>query len=370
MGGGTGMEGDSNGRVHAPGTGPPAGDARVPGGSHADGADGDSHRSHTHDHRGADRDPDARLDRRLWLSTALNLAITIAEVVGAVFAGSLALAADAAHNLSDVGALVLAIIARRIGRRPASPRFTYGLKRVEVFAALVNAGVLLGVAVFIALEALRRLSAPTPVSADTMLVVAVFALAGNLVSVLLLKGHHHHDLNVRSAVLHLLQDALASVAVIVAALFVETAAGPWLDPAASLLICLAVLRSAGMIVWEALHLLVEAAPRDLDVGALAAAVGERFAPAALHHVHVWEVGPGQRALTAHIAIENTTVDRAENLCAAVRAYLHDAWGIAHATLEPECEGCGEDSVVAGGAAAGNCFGAGGQGANGSRAAGT
>jgi cobalt-zinc-cadmium efflux system protein len=291
---------------------------------------------------------DARaLDRRLWLSTALNAGITVAEIVGGVLAGSLALLADALHNLGDVAALIMAIVARRLGRRPASARYTYGLKRAEVFAALLNAATLLSVSVFIATEALRRLREPAAPQMGLMLGVAGAALAGNVFSVLLLRGRHgRDDLNVRSAVLHLVQDALASLVVIVAALFAHTPAGPYLDPVASLVICGFVLRSAFEIVREAVGLLAERVPRGLDVEELGADVAARFAPARLHHVHVWEVGPGQRVLTAHLAVRPMSVAEAEGLCADVRAHLHERWGIEHATLEPEVNGCGETRVVA------------------------
>lgn len=302
------------------------------------------------------RSPDdsRRVDRRLWASAFLNTAVTIAELAGGFLAGSLALLADALHNLSDVATLALAIVARRVGRRPPSLRFTYGLKRVEVFAALVNAVVLLAVIGVISREAVRRLLAPQPVGAGVMLVVALFALVANIVSVLLLRGPGRDDLNIRSAALHLLQDALASVAVVLAALFAHTPVGLYLDPVASLVVSFAVLRSALSIVWEVFGMLAEGVPRGVDLEELARSVERRITPARLHHLHVWEVGPGQRALTAHLSVPEMSVAAVERLCLAIRQFLFDEWQIAHVTLEPEVRGCGEAGLLGEATDTGDC----------------
>jgi cation diffusion facilitator family transporter len=204
------------------------------------------------------------LDRRLWASAFLNLAVTLIEFAGGLWAGSLALLADSAHNLTDAGSLGLAIFARRLGRRAPTARHTYGFKRGEVTAALLNAAALIAISALVAREAVARILHPEPMNAPVMLVAAVVALVVNLASVFLLRTHSAEDINVRSAFLHLLQDALASPAVVIAALFARTAAGVYVDPAAAILIGIIVLRSALAIVWESLHTLLEAAPANLN----------------------------------------------------------------------------------------------------------
>ncbi len=258
----------------------------------------------THHHR--EIEP-GNLDRRLWASAALNLGITLVEIIGGLWAGSLALLADAAHNLADVGALGLAIFARRLGRRAPTPRHTYGLKRAEVVAALLNAAVLIAISALIGREAVARLFHPEPVRSSVMLVAAAAAFLANVGSVLLLRTHSAEDINVRSAFLHLAQDALASLAVVVAALFARTAAGRYVDPAVAILIGVVVLRSAISIVSESLRTLLEAAPAGVNVEDLAQDVARRFTDVRLHHVHAWEVGPGQRVLTAHMKVGATTL---------------------------------------------------------------
>lgn len=286
-----------------------------------------------------------QLDRRLWASAALNLGITVVEFAGGLWAGSLALLADAAHNLADVGALGLAIFARHLGRRPPTLRHTYGFRRAEVVAALANAAVLIAISALIGREAVARLIEPEPVHASVMLVAAAVAFVANLASVALLHRHQAEDINVRSAFLHLAQDALASLAVLVAALLARTAIGPYVDPLAAVLIGLVVLRSAFGIVWESLNTLLEAAPADIDIERLADDVAQQFSGVRLHHVHVWEVGPGQRALTAHMKVGVAGLADAENLAAGVREFLHERWGIAHATLETEVNGCGKEGLL-------------------------
>jgi cobalt-zinc-cadmium efflux system protein len=285
------------------------------------------------------------LDRRLWASAALNLGITLVELIGGLWAGSLALLADAAHNLADVGALGLAIFARRLGRRPPTPRHTYGLKRAEVVAALINAAALIAISALIGREAVGRLFHPEPVRASVMLVTAAVAFFANAGSVLLLRTHSAEDINVRSAFLHLAQDAMASLAVVVAALLARTAMGWYVDPAAAILIGVVVLRSAISIALESLHTLLEATPAGVKVENLAADVARRFPGVCLHHVHAWEVGPGQRVLTAHMKVGVATLLDAEAAAAEVRKFLHEEWGITHATLEAEANGCGREELL-------------------------
>jgi cobalt-zinc-cadmium efflux system protein len=298
----------------------------------------------SHDHAAAHAD--RVLDRRLWATIALNVGITAAEAVGGALSGSLSLLSDAAHNLSDVVAVALAVWARRLGRRPPTARHTYGLKRVEVVAALVNAVLLLAATVLIGREAVLRLAHPAPVSRGIMLGVGLVALVANSASVLLLRDHDEGDVNVRGAFLHLAQDALASLAVVVAAAFADTAAGPYVDSVAALVVGAVVLRSSVTLAWQTLSTILEGAPRGVDVSEIAEEVRRAFPPAGLHHVHVWEIGPAQRLLTAHVALGQEMDGRAiEVFLGRIRAFLHDGWGIEHATLEPEIVGCDSPELL-------------------------
>jgi cobalt-zinc-cadmium efflux system protein len=289
---------------------------------------------------------DQALDRRLWFAVGLNALITAGEVIGGILSGSLALLSDAAHNFGDVAAIALAIWTRRLSRRPPTVRHTFGLHRTEVVAALANAVSLIAVTALIAREAIERLLHPEPVVQGIMLAVALVALAANVASMLLLRRHDHRDVNMRGAFLHMAQDALASVAVVVAALFARTAAGPYVDCAAALLVGLVVLRGALLLVRETLSTILEGVPPDLDIVQLAERVGAAFAPARLHHVHVWEIGPRQRLLTAHVTLGAAMDGHGiEALLARIKALLHEEWGIDHATIEPEVGECDNPDVL-------------------------
>jgi cobalt-zinc-cadmium efflux system protein len=289
---------------------------------------------------------DGAMDRRLLASGALNVAITLAEFFGGLVSGSLALISDAAHNLSDVAVVALALWARRLGRRPPTARHTYGFKRGEVIAALVNAVALIAVSLVIGREALGRLLHPTSVDRGLMLAVALGALAANVGSMLLLRRHEEDDVNVRSAFLHMAQDALASLIVVAAALLAHTAVGPYVDPVAALIVVFAVLRSALSLVWETSSTLLEGAPPGVDLETLVREVKEAFPIVTLHHVHLWQIGPGQRLLTAHVGLtENLDGRSIEALFGEVKTFLHARWRVSHATLEPEVEGCGQGGVL-------------------------
>ena len=285
------------------------------------------------------------LEARLLGAIALNALIVVAEVVGGLVSGSLALLSDAVHNLSDVAALTIAFVARRLGRRPPSPRHTYGLGRIEVMAALFNSATILVVGTLIIRAAVTRLMHPEPVLGGVMLAVASVGLAANLFSVLLLKGHSHGDLNMRAAVLHLLQDTLSSVAVVAAALLSAWKYGPYLDPIVSILVVALVLLSGWRLLRDSGRVLLEGTPAGLDLEALRQDV-QQFVPGCdLHHIHVWELRPEQRMLTAHLRVADAPLSELESALHKVRDRLHTRWAISHSTLEPEIVGCGGNDLL-------------------------
>jgi cobalt-zinc-cadmium efflux system protein len=297
-------------------------------------------------HHHACQSSDTALDRRLWLTVALNVAITAAEFIGGLLSGSLVLLSDAAHNLSDVVGLVFALGARQLSRRPPTLRHTYGFKRIEVVAALANAVLVIGVTVLIGREAVVRLWHPEPAAQGLMLVIGLIALGVNVDSLLLLRRHDEDDVNVRGAFLHMAQDAAASLAVVVAALLARTKVGPYADPAAALLVGLLVFRGAVSLVWETVSTVLEGVPPDLDVAELVERVGREFAPVQLHHIHVWQIGPGQRVLTAHAMIgEPLEAQAIEALLSRIKEFLHDNWDINHSTLEPEVTECERSELL-------------------------
>jgi cobalt-zinc-cadmium efflux system protein len=296
------------------------------------------------------KDASATVEFRLAGAIGLNALIVVAEIIGGLVSGSLALLSDAVHNLSDVVALIIAYIARRLGRRPPSQRHTYGLGRVEVMAALFNSATILIVGTLIIRAAVERLFHPSPILSGVMLAVAVIGLVGNLVSVLLLKGHSHGDMNMQAAMLHLLQDTISSVAVVVAALLAGWKYGSYLDPLVSILVVVMVLFSGWRLLRDATRVLLEGTPEGLDLDELRQDIQSHFPGCDLHHVHVWELRPNQRMLTAHLRVADGPLSELEAVLQQVRTRLETHWSISHATLEPELVGCGCNDLLGGGRA--------------------
>jgi len=285
------------------------------------------------------------LNRRLVGAIGLNALIVVAEVIGGVISGSLALLSDAVHNLSDVVALVIAFVARRLGTRPPSHRHTYGLGRVEAMAALLNSAAILVIGAFIIRSAVIRLMHPEPILSGVMLTVAIIGLAANLFSVLLLKGHSHGDLNMRAAMLHLIQDTVSSVAVVIAALFSAWKYGPYLDPLVSILVVVLVLFSGWRLLRDATRVLLEGTPAGLDLEALRRDVQNVVPGCDLHHLHVWELRPDQRILTAHVRVADGPLSETDGILRQIRTRLQTQWGISHSTLEIETVGCGSNDLL-------------------------
>lgn len=292
--------------------------------------------NHPHDARGATQ-------RRLAYALGLVLLYLAAEVVGGILTGSLALLADAGHMLSDAGALGLSLFATWVARRPPTPQRTYGYYRIEILAALVNGAALLAVSVFIFVEGVKRLSDPPEVLGGAMLAVAVGGLAVNLAGLAILGGDRDASLNVRGAWLHVLTDALGSVGAIVASLLIWLAGWNWADPVASLLIGLLVVYSAWRLVWESVAVLMESAPRGIDVDAVRDTLAGLTGVVEVHDLHVWTITSGLDALSAHVVVRADTPTAA--LLNHCQKTLHERFGIDHLTIQIEPEGFSDQGPV-------------------------
>jgi cobalt-zinc-cadmium efflux system protein len=279
------------------------------------------------------------------LSWALGITLlfTVVEAVGGWMSGSLALLADAAHMLMDAGALGLALFAAWIVRRPPSPMRTYGWYRVEILAALVNGALLLAVTAGIVVEAVERLLHPSAIRADVMLVVASAGTVANIVSALVLHRSRGENLNMRGAYLHVVSDLLGSVAAIVAALIIRATGWLAADPLLSIALSVLLTVSSVRLLWQAVDVLLEAAPRHVDMVALQAAVAAVPGVERVHDLHVWTVASGLIAMSGHCVVPDLTQqDMAlSEITARVKGF-----GIGHVTVqlersESDCVGCEE-----------------------------
>jgi cobalt-zinc-cadmium efflux system protein len=298
--------------------------------------------------------PSKTLENRFVLSMLLTTAILIAEVVGGYWTGSLALLSDAAHVFMDVFALGLSYLALRFSALPADDRHTYGFHRLEVIAALIN-GVTLGIiAIEIFSESWARWQNPAPIKSVEMLVIAAIGLIVNLIVAFVLSGHaqeHDHgageekheeaeDLNVRSAYLHVLGDAISSVGVIFAAALIWWTGWSWLDPLMSVLIGILIVISSWRVLKGSLHILVEGVPEHLSIEKIGQSMASAPGVQAVHDLHVWSICSGHIALSAHIITADQKLTDGGDIMAALKAQLHK-FGIEHTTIQFECEACGQ-----------------------------
>ena len=286
-----------------------------------------------------------RVERRFAVSLVLTALILVAEVVGGLWTHSLALLSDAAHVFLDVFALGLSYVALRLVALPPDDRHTYGFHRLQVLAALTNGATLLLVAFEILREAWERFRNPAPVLAGPMLVVAVVGLVVNLVVALVLREHDHDDLNVRSAFMHVLGDALASVGVIVAGVVILLTGWLWVDPLVSVLIGLIILLGSGRVLREAVHILAEGMPQGIKASTVAEAMGDVPGVVEVHDLHVWTVSPGYAALSAHVLVSDQALSQTQQVMELLKQALVEQFGIEHTTIQFECDNCGQGSVA-------------------------
>jgi cobalt-zinc-cadmium efflux system protein len=313
---------------------------------------------HQHDHSGhhahAVVGTSRQNRRRLKIVLGLSATYMVVEGVGGWLTGSLALIADAGHLLSDVGALSLSLAAIWVAQRPATSHRTYGHTRAEILAALVHGGALVAVAVVIVVEAVERLGRPPDALQGLgMMGIAAGALTVNLTGVYLLNVGRRGNLNVRGAWLHLLTDALGSMGVIVAGAAIWAFDWRWADPVASIAISILVFVSAIALLRDAVDILMETAPRHLDLDEIRRSLADLPAVLDVHDLHVWTIGNGEVALSSHVVACRGA--EASSLLAQMNRRLRERFEIGHVTIQIEPEGSGDgrslsepDAVCSGG----------------------
>jgi cobalt-zinc-cadmium efflux system protein len=271
----------------------------------------------------------------MWVALAINVGLLLAEAVGGVLTGSLAVLADAGHLLSDVGAIVLALIAARLATLPAVGRRTFGYQRSEVLAALVNGLLLVAVSVAIAIAAIGRFSDPPGIDGAGVLALGALGLAGNLVATWVLARGEREDINLEGVLRHSVADALGSLGVLLAGAFVLAGGSDIVDPIVGLLISALVLASSWRLIKEPFDVLMESAPASLDVEGMGAAICAEQGVRSVHDLHVWTVTAGFGAVAAHVVVARDS-DR-DLIRRRLELTLHERFGIEHTTLQMEEE---------------------------------
>lgn len=277
---------------------------------------------------------------RFLAVTLLNALITVVEIVGGILSGSLALLSDAVHNLGDTIAILTSYVAWRIAGRENDVRRTYGYKRAEIIAAFVNASALVAISLFLVFEAMRRFRNPETIHSGWMIGVALFGLAANFVSMLLLRRAAHGNMNVRSSYLHLLGDTVSSVGVLGGGIAIRLWGLVWIDPLVTIWISVYIMRKSWVIVTDSIGILMQSAA-ELDYGAMQREIEALPEVRNIHHVHTWMANEETIHFEAHIEMDDRLLSAVCAVSDRIEGILKERYGIAHVTLQFETDRCRE-----------------------------
>lgn len=302
----------------------------------------DIHKHDTHGHEGVEAD--SGLKKRLLVSITLTSIIFIAELVGGFLTNSLALMTDAAHVFMDVFALSLSLFAIYIAELPPTEKRTYGFHRVEVFVSFINSFVLVLISGFIFYKGFLRFFNPEPVESAGVLIVGSIGLVVNLMVAKWLHGHAKEDLNVRSAFIHVVGDAAASVGVIISAVVIHFTGWYPIDPLISMAICALIINGAVKIIRESSHILLEGVPRDIDFGRVRDDILSPEGVSGVHSLHIWSICHNVYALSAHVDIVPTQRWRMGEIFNEINEKLAHDHHIFYTTLQAECSGCEPNDI--------------------------
>lgn len=297
--------------------------------------------SHNHTHFG---DVAKQTTSRLALSLILTLGFVFIEAIAGIIGNSLALLTDAAHNFTDVIALGLSWYAIRLTSQPANSRKTYGYHRAGILVALLNSTTLVLISLGIFYEAYRRFTNPPEVEPGILIVVGLIAVVINVVTALLVKKGSEHDLNIRSAFLHLMGDVFSTIGAVIAGVIIYFTNANWLDPFVSVLIGFLILYNAWGILRDAIDILLEATPRDVDASKLVQDVMQIKGVLGVHDLHVWSLTQSLRTMSAHILTHDSSISDGKNIQRQINEIVYHRYNIAHATLQLECVDCLPDSL--------------------------
>ncbi len=273
--------------------------------------------------------------RNLGFVILLNIGITLAQSIGGIISGSMALLSDAAHNFGDVLSMAISFLANRLAKREATEKQTYGFRRSEILAAFINSATLIIISVIIIFEAIQRLFNPVPISANLVIYLAIAGILVNGVSVLFIRTDSHENMNMKSVYLHLFGDMLISIAVLLGGLAMKFLQWFWIDSFFSIGIAIYLLYMSLGIVRSSLRIIMQFTPEEIDINKIAVEIEKIQGVKNIHHVHVWQINEHEMIFEAHIDMsEDINVSSFEKVLYRIKAVLLN-YGINHSTIQPE-----------------------------------
>lgn len=282
--------------------------------------------------------------RSLIAVLLITLIIFFIELFGGFMANSLALLSDAGHMLTDILALVLAILAVTFAALPATSKRTFGFYRLEIISALFNGSFLTLVAFFIFYESIVRLWQPEPIQSTAMLMVATVGFLANIGGAVILAGASRENLNVRGAFLHVISDAISSLGVVIGGILIHFFGWYYADPILGVIIGILILRGAFTLVMESVNVLMEAAPKGISALEVARTIKNVAGVEDIHDLHIWTISSGLNAISAHILINREWTDQAATVLAKIKTVLKEKYQIGHSTFQTECQACPDELV--------------------------
>lgn len=301
--------------------------------------------SHSHNHQHS-HTHQKLTGKNLLFSILLNILITVSQVIGGLISGSLSLLSDALHNFSDVISLIVSYFANKLAKKEASIQRTFGFKRAEIMAAFVNAATLIIIAIFLIFEAVERLQNPQKIESTIVIILSGIAIAGNGLSVLLLKKDSKVNMNMRSAYIHLVTDMMASVAVLAGGLLMRYYQLFWVDSVLTFAIAVYLIFMGYDLLKSSFKILMLFTPEDIAIEDIVATVNKLPKVKNIHHIHVWQLNEEETHLEAHIDFaENIPVSKFGEILHEVEHLLHDKFGINHVTLQPEFGKKGNKEII-------------------------
>lgn len=296
--------------------------------------------SHNHNHSHNHQDLENMGDSRLVWAIAINMLLTLAQIVGGVISGSLSLIADALHNFSDATSLLIALVARKIGRKPANYFKSFGYKRAEIIATLINLVTLVIVGIYLIYEAFWRLYEPQIIEGWMVIIVASIALVIDIITAILTYSMSKNSINMRAAFLHNLSDALASVGVVIAGSLILVYEWYWSDTVLTLIIATYVLYQASTLLPQTINILMEGTPEHIDIDDVIKEMQTVDGVVEIHHIHIWQLDEHRNAIETHVLIED--FNRFQEIKEGLKHMLKEQFSITHSTLEFEINHCGDE----------------------------